>query len=71
MIIEHHGSNDYKIPHMGKAKLERLGHLPDAIEVTPIYQTYLELNGLELEDEEDEPIVEVVPGAAIAEFGLL
>ena len=32
-IIKHHGDNDYKIPHMGKDRLERIGQLPITIPV--------------------------------------
>jgi hypothetical protein len=32
-IIQHHGDNNYKIPHMGKDRLERTGQLPVAISV--------------------------------------
>ena len=32
-IIKTHGSNDYSIPHMGKAKLEREGRLPLTLDV--------------------------------------
>ena len=28
VIIEHLGDNDYKIPHMNKAKMEHEGNLP-------------------------------------------
>jgi hypothetical protein len=33
-IIEHEGDNHYKIPHMGKLKLEREGRLPDQISLS-------------------------------------
>jgi hypothetical protein len=33
-ILECHGDNSYKIPHMGKERLERLGTLPTSLEVT-------------------------------------
>ena len=33
-IIDHHGDNNFKIPHMGKERLERLGQLPRALVVT-------------------------------------
>jgi len=33
-VIEQNGGNNYKIPHMGKARLERDGNLPVAIELT-------------------------------------
>jgi hypothetical protein len=32
-IIEHHGNNDYQIPHMGKDRLIRLNQQPIAIPV--------------------------------------
>jgi hypothetical protein len=40
-IIDCGGDNDFKLPHMGKAKLERQGTLPEAIEVTDTYKNYL------------------------------
>ena len=33
-IIENHGDNNYKIPHMNKERLERLGELPTALKVS-------------------------------------
>ena len=33
-IIERDGNNDYRIVHMNKARLERLGLLPESIKVT-------------------------------------
>jgi DNA-binding transcriptional regulator YhcF (GntR family) len=33
-IIEMNGDNDYKVPHMGKARLERLNLLPTLVEVS-------------------------------------
>jgi hypothetical protein len=33
-IIDANGGNDYKIPHMGKERLERLGQLPAVLDVT-------------------------------------
>jgi hypothetical protein len=33
-IINQHGSNDYKIPHLNKSRLERLGELPEVLDVT-------------------------------------
>ena len=33
-IIDHNGDNDYKIPHMKKAKLERENKLPRKLDVT-------------------------------------
>ena len=41
MIIEDQGGNNYKIPHMGKAKLERLGILPTVLQVTGDAYPYL------------------------------
>ena len=40
-ILECHGGNDYKLPHMGKEKLERIGKLPDVLEVTEMARAYL------------------------------
>jgi hypothetical protein len=34
-IMEHHGGNDYAIPHLSKEKLERLGLLPTVLQVSP------------------------------------
>ena len=34
-IIEGFGTNQYKIPHLSKAKLERARTLPSCLEVTP------------------------------------
>jgi hypothetical protein len=33
-ILEHHGGNEYKLPHMGKQRLERLNTLPTLIDVS-------------------------------------
>jgi hypothetical protein len=33
-IIESRGDNDYKLPHIGKARLERLNQLPVLVEVS-------------------------------------
>jgi len=35
-VMEQHGNNHYKIPHMGKASLERKGELPITIELTEV-----------------------------------
>ena len=40
-IIEHHGGNDFKLPHMSKFKLERLNKLPVSIKVHPNVWAYL------------------------------
>jgi hypothetical protein len=34
-IMEHHGGNEYAIPHLSKEKLERLGLLPTVLQVSP------------------------------------
>lgn len=41
-IIEVHGDNNYKIPHLGKERLERLGELPESLPVTEQAKPYLE-----------------------------
>ena len=43
-IIDTGGNNDYKIPHMGKASLERRNALPIVIPVTPVANQYLNNN---------------------------
>jgi len=40
-IIENYGGNQYKIPHMNKARLERLDELPVTLEVTDAAYDYL------------------------------
>lgn len=47
-IIECHGDNDYRIPHMNKQRLERLGQLPVSIPVTPLVDVW-----------EGEPLVNI------------
>jgi hypothetical protein len=38
-IVKHHGCNDYKIPHLGKAKIRAtIGKLPDALPVSDVAQ---------------------------------
>jgi hypothetical protein len=37
-IIEAHGSNNYKIVPMNEARLERLGLLPQSIEMTDVLE---------------------------------
>ena len=34
-IIEHHGSNDFKLPHIGKFRLDKLSQLPVSLFVHP------------------------------------
>ena len=41
-IIETHGDNNYKIPHINKAKLEREGWFPSAVGVTPAAAQFME-----------------------------
>ena len=41
MIIENDGGNDYKIPHMGKESMERMGLLPGVLDVTPAGSAWL------------------------------
>ena len=40
-IIDHNGDNNFKLTHMGKAKLEREGTLPLVLEVTDSAQLHL------------------------------
>ena len=35
-ILEHHGDNNFRLPHLGKDRLTRLGQLPDVLEVSEI-----------------------------------
>ena len=46
-ILEEGGDNCYKLPHMKKDRLERLGQLPTLLDVTDEAAPYL-LEGLEL-----------------------
>lgn len=39
-IVEHHGDNNYKIPHIGKERLERIGELPIALPVCEVAVQY-------------------------------
>jgi hypothetical protein len=43
-IIEAHGINDYRIMHMNKARQERLGLLPQSIEMTDAADNWLNGN---------------------------
>ena len=40
-ILKDQGSNDYKLPHMGKEKLEREGQLPIVLEVAAETSQYM------------------------------
>jgi hypothetical protein len=42
LIIENHGGNDYKLPHVGKRALQQLAELPVSLPVTPIALHYLD-----------------------------
>jgi hypothetical protein len=44
-IVKHNGCNQYKIPHLGKVKLEREGKLPVTIEVCKEALDLLEMEG--------------------------
>jgi hypothetical protein len=52
-VIENCGGNDYKIPHLNKAKLDREGNLPTCVEVTPFAAGILET----MEQDDDMPTV--------------
>jgi len=41
-VIKNAGCNQYKIPHMGKDKLEREGRLPTVVSVDPVATCYLD-----------------------------
>ena len=58
-IIEKHGGNNYKIPHMSKERLEREGQLPTVLPVTQRLEEILEHNQEDNEDniEESEDIL--------------
>ena len=47
MIIEEDGGNDYKIPHMNKEGLERIGQLPTVLDVTGAFTANNNLHLLE------------------------
>ena len=47
MIIEEDGGNDYKIPHMNKEGLERIGQLPTVLDVTEAFTANNNLHLLE------------------------
>jgi hypothetical protein len=60
-IINHHGSNFYKIPQMGKAKMEREGTLPRVLDVTENAKALLVGGGVAIAPElleEDNNIIE-------------
>lgn len=43
-IIDHHGDNNFKIPHLNKVRLERQGELPHVLPITETAYEYLALN---------------------------
>jgi hypothetical protein len=51
-IIEAHGSNNYPIVHVNKARLERLGLLPQSIEMADAADDWL--NDIATDDKSDE-----------------
>jgi hypothetical protein len=53
-IIEAHGSNDNRIVHMNKARLERLGLLPQSIEMTYAADNWLNGNVIDDDSKSDE-----------------
>ncbi len=53
-IIKAHGSNNYKIVHMNKARLERLGLLPQSIEMTDAADNWLHGNATDNDSESDD-----------------
>ena len=40
-ILECHGDNEYTIPHLGKERLDREGNLPETLEVSEVYQSFI------------------------------
>jgi hypothetical protein len=40
-VIDHNGDNNYELPHMGKARLERLGLLQPVLDATANAYSYL------------------------------
>jgi hypothetical protein len=53
-IIKDHGGNNYRIPHMNKQRLERIGELPTVLDVTDDLQQILTIESNEQTEEEDE-----------------
>ena len=65
-IIKSHGENCYKIPHMGKPKLECKGRLPKALKVTPVAEDLL----MEMEDPEFDELIEEMENENPADLDL-
>ena len=69
-IIDCHGGNDYKLPHMNKEKLEREGRLPRILDVTNKACEIVEMMGVapcelaELERESQEARIEAARARA-------
>ena len=57
-IIMCNGGNDYKIPHLGKAKLERQGKLPVTLEVSDRAREIILMRYQGLEEESEESSVD-------------
>jgi hypothetical protein len=73
MVLQHNGSNIYKVPHMGKGSLERRGLLPERITVEfPVdvpedfYFDGGDYEELEFSDSEEEEDEEVQPANNLA-----
>ncbi len=60
-IIEAHGDNDYKIPHINKAKLEREGQLPTSIRVTPKIKDFDLPSEDDGDDDDDDSLSTIDP----------
>ena len=54
MIIKHLGDNDYKIPHMNKAKIEQEGRLPTIINVTDAAAPLMEALDMDASETSDD-----------------
>jgi hypothetical protein len=44
LIIDHHGGNDFRLPHLKKGVLDVAGQLPDSLTVTAAALDYLDGN---------------------------
>jgi hypothetical protein len=58
LVLQHEGSNLYKLPHMGKEKLEKRGELPFSIKVWEqeplVVENVTNLNSVEADDLEND-----------------
>lgn len=57
-IIEHHGDNQFPLPHMGKDKLERLGQLPKTIPVTAEAMSYIDAD-MDSDNSDDDDSIDL------------